>query len=175
VTPDYLALACMSQAEAGGMSRVVSLVTVHERLRETAPRQLERLYRPFWWDRQAEHGDDERPSNWLPIFESDGATLSVRYYDDYIRNGYGLMGAAIDDETENALRTMREIVEDPENWIEFRLEPGQIEFGQNRLIAHGRTAFHDAGTDAPSRRHLLRYWLRSEGGIELEAEPTPTA
>ena len=85
------------------------------------------------------------------------------------------MGEAIDDVTEHALRTMQAVAEAPENWIEFRLQPGQIEFGQNRLIAHGRTAFEDPDRDAASHRHLLRYWLRSVGGIELEAEPVPTA
>lgn len=169
-SPNYLALACLHQAEAGGISRVASLTTAHNILMETAPHHLARLYRPVWWDRQAEHGKDDCPANWLPVFEADGENLSVRYYDDYIRNGYKLMGVALDKETSEALEAMQAIIEMPENCVEFRLQPGQILYGQNQLVAHGRTGFHDPKNDE-FKRHLLRFWLRSGGGIELEAEP----
>lgn len=169
-TPDYLALACLLQAESDGVSRVASLTTVHNILLETAPQYLARLYRPFWWDRQAEHGKGERPANWLPVFESDGETLSVRYYDDYIRNGYKLMDAALDEETSAALEAVRAIIESPENSVEFRLQPGQVLYGHNQLVAHGRSAFRDV-EEKTLGRHLLRFWLRSAGGIELEADP----
>lgn len=170
LTPDYLALACLRQAEDGGVSRVASLTTVHNILRETAPQHLARLYRPFWWDRQAEHGADERPASWLPVFEPEGETVSVRYYDDYIRNGYRLMDSALGEETSAALEAMQAAIEEPENSVDFRLRPGQILYGHNRRVAHGRTAFRDREGGVPGR-HLLRFWLRSTGGIELEADP----
>jgi hypothetical protein len=169
-SPNYLTLACLHQAEAGGVSRVASLTTAHNILMDTAPQHLARLYRPFWWDRQAEHPEGDRPANWLPVFESDGETLSVRYYDDYIRNGYKLMDAEMDEETSSALEAMQAIIEMPENRLEFRLQPGQILYGHNQLVAHGRTEFRDPGND-DSRRHLLLFWLRNAGGTELEAGP----
>jgi hypothetical protein len=166
-TPELIGLACLQQAEVGGTSRLASLVTAHNLLLERHPEILPRLYRPFWWDRQAEHSPDEVPSSWLPIFSWDGERLNVRYYDDYIRNGHLLMNAPFADEDSVALAAMKAIVEEPENWVEFRLEAGQIEYTNNQLLAHGRTGFRDAG--GLSGRHLLRFWLRSVGGIGLEA------
>ncbi len=80
------------------------------------------------------------------------------------------MDAELDEETSAALEAMQAIIEMPENWLEFRLQPGQILYGHNQLVAHGRTEFRDLGNDG-SRRHLLRFWLRNAGGIDLEADP----
>lgn len=170
VTPEIIGLACLQQAVTGGMSRLASLVTVHNRLLANHPDELTRLYSPFWWDRQAEHAPDEPRASWLPIFSWDDRRLRVRYYDDYIRNGYRLMDAEIDNAGLKALAVMRIAVEAPENWIELRLQPGQIEYANNHLIAHGRTAFRDEGAQSRAR-HLLRFWLRSVGGLELEPNP----
>lgn len=173
MTPELMGLACLQQAEVGGISRLASLATVHNRLLERRPEVLPRLYRSFWWDRQAEHAPDELPSSRLPIFTWDSERLSARYYDDYIRNGHRLMNAPLAEEDNAALAAMKAIIEEPDNWIEFRLEPGQIEYTNNQLLAHGRTGFRDA--DGRSERHLLRFWLRSVGGIGLEAETAAIA
>ena len=53
--PSAIGLFCLQFAQQGGLSRVVSLCTVHNELRRCHPDLLARLYRPFWWDRQAEH------------------------------------------------------------------------------------------------------------------------
>lgn len=169
LTPDIMGLVCVNQAPQGGMSRAASLVTAHDELLETAPDLLERLYENFYWDRQAEHGGNEDLTTWRPVFERHGERLMVRYYDDYIRNGYRLMKMPMDLMGNDALNAMRRIVERPENCIEFRLEPGQIEFLDNQTVSHGRTAFEDA-PKTPAPRHMLRFWLRSGGEIELDAE-----
>lgn len=176
MTPELMGLSCLRQAATGGNSRVVSLATVHNDLRDRQPEHLARLYRPFWWDRQKEHAPDEIPSSRLPIYWTDGRRLGARYYDDYIRNGQSLVQAALDEKGDAALAAMREVVEDPDNWIEFRLEPGQFEFVDNHLLAHSRTWFRDpeGTTNGRGGRLLLRFWLRNAGGIGLEAE-TPVS
>ena len=164
-TADYMALACIRQADAGGVSRISSLVAAHNWFCRTSPQLLERLYAGFWWDRQAEHGAGDRPANFLPMYSSDGARLRVRYYDDYIRNGYRLMQESLDALGSDALAAMRDFVEAPENCFEFRLDRGQIFFLNNHVIAHGRSAF----VDTPSTdRLLLRFWLRPHGGVAFE-------
>src|SRR5262245_51152 len=47
--PAHVGLFCLESASEGGVSRFVSLVTVHNQLRGRAPDLLARLYRPFWW------------------------------------------------------------------------------------------------------------------------------
>ena len=171
MTPDFFSLTCIRQAESGGESLLASLVSAHNDLLENHPEHLARLYEPFWWDRQAEHDPNESPANWLPVFTRYGDTLSVRYYDDYIRNGYRLMKEDIDPAGQAALAAMQEAVEAPDNRISFRLRPGQVICAQNMQIAHARNGFNDPSVKTEGGRLLLRYWLRTEGGIELDGVP----
>lgn len=163
-TPHFVGLFCLQPAASGGHSRCVSLVRAHDALGEQAPELLERLYAPFWWDRQAEHGPDEAPSSEHPVFEGSNGTLVARYYDDYVHKGYALKGAALDEAGAAALAALRAIIEAPESWLEFRLGSGQFQYINNRQVAHSRTAFRDDG----AKRHLLRLWNRDEGSPELE-------
>jgi hypothetical protein len=64
---------------------------------------------------------------------------------------------------------MRGIVDDPANWVEFRIEKGQLQYLNNRQFAHSRTAFKDAGAPESGKgRHMLRLWNRDEGSPDLE-------
>jgi len=55
---------------------------------------------------------------------------------------------------------MLEISEDDGLSIDFDLEPGQMQFVDNRALGHSRAAF----VDYPERkRHLVRLWLRDRG------------
>lgn len=48
MSPDYLSLTCIRQAETGGESLIASLVSAHNELLENHPDLLKRLYEPFW-------------------------------------------------------------------------------------------------------------------------------
>lgn len=168
--PAHVGLLCLDTAAEGGVSRFVSLVTVHNLLRQRQPGLLARLYRPFAWDRQAEHGPDDRPWAWRPVFAWDGRRLTGRWYEDYIVKGQALAGEPLDAEGAEALAAVRALVDAPEHWTEFRIERGQFQYLDNLRFAHCRTAF----ADAPGRRrHMLRFWNRDAGRPDLEAEPTP--
>ncbi len=167
--PAFVGLFCLESAMEGGLSRFVSLVTAHHELRRRRPDLLARLYQPFHWDRQGEHAPDAPRVSRRPVFEYEGGTLASRYYEDYIRNGSKLADAELDDEGLQALEAMREIVDDPVNWVEFRIEKGQLQYLNNRQFAHSRTAFQDAGPR--QGRHMLRLWNRDEGTWHLEGSP----
>ena len=167
--PAFVGLFCLESAMAGGLSRFVSLVTAHHELRRRRPDLLARLYRPFPWDRQGEHAPDAPRVSRRPVFEFERGTLASRYYEDYIRNGSKMAGEELDDEGVQALEAMREIVDDPANWVEFRIEKGQLQYLNNRQFAHSRTAFTDAGPG--QGRHMLRLWNRDEGTWHLEGSP----
>ena len=139
-------------------------------MRRRHPDLLERLYQPFFWDRQAEHGPDEAPYSLRPVFAYDGKQLSARYYEDYIHKGYALASEALDTRGEEALHALQEIVNDPANGIEFRMSSGQIQYVNNRQFAHARTKFADNKT-ASIERHLIRCWHRDEGLPGLEGQP----
>jgi alpha-ketoglutarate-dependent taurine dioxygenase len=166
-TPAFVGLFCLQSASDGGLSRYTSLLTAHNELRRRHPALLPRLYQPFHWDRQAEHDPGEPRFATHPAFAFDGHALSVRYYEDYVVNGYALAGERFDDIGRDALAAMREVVDAPAHWMEFRIETGQFQYLNNRLFAHCRTQFHDA-PGADHRRHMIRVWIRDEGAPDLE-------
>jgi alpha-ketoglutarate-dependent taurine dioxygenase len=166
--PAFVGLFCLESAPAGGISRFVSLVTAHDEVSRRRPDLLARLYESFAWDRQAEHPPEAARHARRPVFarERDGRLLA-RYYEDYIHNGHRLAGEPLDEAGREALQAVREIVDDPAHWVEFRIERGQLQYINNRQFAHSRTAFKDA-PDGSRRRHMIRLWNRSEGTIDLE-------
>ncbi len=160
--PELVGLVCLSPAHEGGMSRFVSLVTVHEELKRRHPALVRRLYEPVSWDRQAEHAPDDAKVSRQPVFEQTARGLHCRYNQSLIENAEGLTSTRLDDEVREALQAMRGITDSPELCVEFRIEKGQIQYLNNRLFAHSRTPFRDS--DVPGQqRHLIRLWNRDEG------------
>jgi len=69
------------------VSRFVSFGTVHNEIRRRRPRVLPRLYRPFPWDRQAEHAPGESKAGAQPVFQYDGRGLVGRFNERLIETG----------------------------------------------------------------------------------------
>jgi len=150
--PDYVALLCQQTAKAGGVSRLMSVATVHNALLAECPALLARLYRPFWYDRHREHAEDEPGTFAAPVFEYDGR-LKARLALLEIRGGYKLRGVEIDDETQRALAAVQSVFDRPELRVELDFQPGQVQFVNNRTTGHARTEFTDH--EAPERRRQL--------------------
>ena len=165
--PAFVGLFCLESAPTGGMSRFTSLVNAHNILCRQSPEFLARLYQPFAWDRQSEHPPEAVRFAMQPVYEFQGGVLAARHYEDYIHKGAALAGRVLDTAGREALLALREILDDPDHWIEFRIERGQFQYINNRQFAHSRTAFEDAPSGARSR-HMLRLWNRDEGTRHLE-------
>src|SRR2546421_12540548 len=160
--PEQVGLYCINPAQEGGVSRFVSLCTVHNELRRRHRGLLPRLYRPFPWDRQAEHAPDDPKSTRRPIFRLDGKWWMACYNERLIQTGTELAGRSLDAEGKEALAAMDAIVNSPALWVEFVVERGQVQFISNRQFAHSRTEFVDA-PEPTLKRHLIRLWTREEG------------
>ncbi len=160
--PEIVGLYCINPAAEGGVSRFVSLCTVHNELRHRHPDLLPRLYRAFPWDRQAEHMLDDTKTGRCPIFHYDSQTLLARFNEKLISSGADLAGDPLDGEGQEALEAMRAIVDSPELWVEFTVERGQVQYINNRQFAHSRTNFKDA-LEPHLKRHMIRLWTREEG------------
>ncbi|OLB08891.1 MAG: hypothetical protein AUH14_00230 [Candidatus Rokubacteria bacterium 13_2_20CM_69_15_1] len=160
--PERVGLFCLNPAREGGVSQIVSLVTVHNELRRRHPDLLPRLYRPFPWDRQAEHASADAKIAWQPVFHADGRDIVARYNETLIANAEALTDTTLDREGQESLAAMRAIADSPELRVEFTIEKGQIQYLDNLSVAHSRTAFKDA--DEPHlKRQLIRVWNRNEG------------
>ena len=159
--PEYVVLLCLRAAKSGGHSRAISFHTVHNALLARRPELLPRLYRPFWFDRQREFHPGEDPIFSAPVFTMDGE-LRARFSAHQIRGGYALRGEPVDNEGAEAIAAMLDTFEDASLSANFDLEPGQMQFVDNRALGHSRTAFEDS-PEPERRRHLIRLWLRDRG------------
>ena len=159
--PDYVGLLCLRRAMSGGHSRVISFHTAFNQMLTHCPERLGRLYEPFWFDRQREFHPDESPIFAAPVFD-DRAELKARFSVHQINSGYAMRGEPVDEAGAAALSAMLDIFEDDALSADFDLEPGQMQFVDNRALGHSRTAFVDY-PDAAQKRHLVRLWLRDRG------------
>lgn len=158
--PDYVSLLSLHQAREGGWSRFISFYSVHNRLLQEAPELLERLYQPFYQDRQGDFWPDEPQTVFYPVFSYDGH-LRCRYTHFTIPAGYETAGVEIDEAGRASFEAMTGIVTDPALYCEFMIEPGQIQIVNNQWCGHGRTAYVD--DEDGERRLLLRLWHRERG------------
>jgi hypothetical protein len=151
----------LKRAMHGGSSRVISFHTAYNALLARAPERLARLHEPFWFDRQREFHPGESPVFAAPVFDRSDA-LRARFSLHQINSGYALTGEPIDAAGAKSLAAMLEIFEEAALSFEFDLEPGQMQFVDNRSLGHSRTAFAD-WPDPDKRRRLVRLWLRDRG------------
>lgn len=160
--PDYVALLCLRPATKGGVSRFCSVHAVHNRLLAEHPCELERLYECVLWDRQAEHAPGAPKVTRAPVFRYENRKLSARLNVSLIRKGYEVAGVEMDPATRGALEALESVADDPELWFELPIERGQLQFLNNRSIAHYRSEFADH-EDPARKRHLVRTWHRQSG------------
>jgi len=160
--PEYVTLFCLSQALSGGVSRVMSMYTVHNALMERHANLLPRLYGNFWFDRHAEHEPGEVKYQGAPVFAYEDGELKVRIAHREIEGGYALRGEALDETGRAALAAVKEVFDTPELRAELTFKPGQIQIVNNRRTGHARTDFID-GERPDQKRHLVRLWLRDNG------------
>ena len=159
--PEVFALLSVRPSVSGGESGVLSFYAVHDALERRDPAVLARLYEPYCFDRQQEHGPDEAPYFAAPVFTCRGA-LRVRYSDVLIPRGYALAGKPLDEPGRRALDTLAEVLAEPVFAVHFDLAPGQVLILNNAFIGHARTAFTDHA-DPGKQRLMLRLWLRDQG------------
>jgi alpha-ketoglutarate-dependent taurine dioxygenase len=158
--PDYVGLLCLMPAREGGISRFASVYTVHNEMRRRYPRELARLYQPFYYDRQAEHAPGAPKVAWTACLRYEGGRLRARFAPFLIRKGYALMETPLDAEGEDALVALADVLEDTRLWMEFTIERGQLQYLNNQEFVHYRSEFKD---DESRKRHLIRLWLRESG------------
>ena len=160
--PNYVALLCLRPAKTGGISHIVSFQAAHDALKAKRPDLLERLYRPFYFDRQREHAPTDVMTTHHPLFEDSGGRLLARLSRFQVVNGQKLAGADLDLIGLEALDALEAEMNAPGMDVSFFFEPGQIQIVNNRRIGHRRTSFSDWPEDR-KKRLLVRLWLREEG------------
>jgi TfdA family taurine catabolism dioxygenase TauD len=156
---DVVALLCLKRAKSGGLSAIVSSMTVHNVMAKRRPDLLERLYQPFPVDRRGEVPEGKAPFYEAPVFNEHEGYLSVLYSRLHIGSSQRFPEARrLTAEDVEALDMFAELAGDPELRLDMSFMPGDIQFLHNHTILHARTGYED-WPEAERKRHLLRLWL----------------
>ena len=156
---DVVALLCLRRAKSGGLSSIVSSMTVHNVMAERRPDLLERLYQPFPVDRRGEVPEGKGPFYEAPVFNSYAGCVSVLYSRLHIGSAQRFPEARrLTPEDFEALDMLAQLAGDPELRLDMNFMPGDIQFLHNHTILHARSPYED-WPEPGRKRHLLRLWL----------------
>jgi hypothetical protein len=127
------------------------------------PDLLAHLYNGYFHHRfgQQAPGESLVTAERVPIFSITDGVPSVIYIRGYIDLAISEGHVSPSEAELEALAYMEEVSERPDIRLDFRLEPGEVNFTNNCFLLHTRTEFEDSD-DPAQRRHLLRLWLREE-------------
>jgi hypothetical protein len=159
-TCDIVSLMCIRAAKAGGASRIVSAGAVHNRLLETRPDLLAKLYGAIVcrrWKLDADLGSGVHVKQ-VVFFSRATGRLSCNLSGSYPRRAVEFGDTVMSARLEAALDELQRLTRSPEFYLDMAIGEGDIQFLNNRVILHGRTAFED-WPDVARRRHLMRLWL----------------
>src|SRR6516225_2262404 len=164
---DVVALLCLRRAKSGGLSNIVSSMTVHNVMAARRPDLLERLYQPFPVDRRGEVPEGKAQFYEAPVFNEHAGYLSVLYSRLHIGSAQRFPEARrLTTKDIEALDMLTEFAGDPDLRLDMNFMPGDGPFLHNHTILHARSAYED-WPDAERKRHLLRLWLSPPGARPL--------
>ncbi|MBV9200443.1 MAG: TauD/TfdA family dioxygenase [Alphaproteobacteria bacterium] len=164
---DVVALLCLRRAKSGGLSSVVSSMSVHNAIAQRRPDLLERLYQPFPVDGRGEVPDGKAPFYEAPVFNAYCGHVSVLYSRLHISSAQRFPEARrLTAEDIEALDMLVELAGDTELRLDMDLMPGDIQLLHNHTILHARSAYED-WPEPERKRHLLRLWLSPPGARPL--------
>jgi hypothetical protein len=156
---DVVGLLCLRPSRSGGLSSVVSAVTIHNEILKRRPEYLAPLYRGFHYiRREAALTESPITPHRLPVFGARDGKVSVRLIRNQINAAAAKSGVPLDPIEKAALDLFDELAYDPAVHLDMDLQQGDIQFCNNYTILHSRTAFEDY-PEIERRRHMVRLWL----------------
>jgi Taurine catabolism dioxygenase TauD, TfdA family len=154
---DVVTLLCVRRARAGGLSKLVSAVSVSNAILARRPDLHALLCQDYWRSRQGEEAGGEREVYALPVWAVHGDKFTTQYSRTFVEAAQKLERVPrLTAAQEEALDMHAAVCE--ELAFTMTLEPGDLQLLNNHVIYHGRTAYEDEdGRDRD--RLLLRQWL----------------
>jgi len=150
-------LMCVRPAQEGGRSKIASSVTVYNELLRRSPESVAVLSEPFYWTRHGEVNPGESPFYTSPVFNVLDDKLCVCFSLGSITKGHELPGApALSEPQKTALALVEQIAQEQHCAMELR--PGDMQFLNNYVVLHTRTAYTD-WPEETKKRLLWRLWL----------------
>jgi Taurine catabolism dioxygenase TauD, TfdA family len=164
---DVVGLLCLHPARSGGLSSLVSSVTLFNEMRKRRADLAGILFDRIETDRRGEIPAGQKPYFCIPVFNWFAGLLSTIYQRSYIESARRfpevppLTPAQIE-----ALDLFDELANDPALHFCMELQAGDIQLVHNHTLLHDRTAFED-WPEPERKRHLLRLWLAPKAARPL--------
>jgi hypothetical protein len=166
---DVVGLLCVKKAKQGGISRIVSSVTVFNELLARKPDLVPELFKPFHLDTHQEGNVYSIPIIPCRCFNEQ---LRTFYHSDYFRSVQRYPHARLTDQQSELLDLYDEITLSKDFFLEMDFEPGDIQLVSNHALLHSRTDYEDS-EDPEEKRHLLRLWIsvdQAQSGAEKRSK-----
>jgi hypothetical protein len=167
---DVVGLLCLRPARSGGLSSLVSSVTIFNEMRRRRPDLAKDLLEPIETDRRGEVSKGQKPFFRIPVFNWHCGLLTTIYHRAYIESArrFADVPPLTAAQTE-ALDAFDGLANDPRLHFFMEFRAGDIQLVCNHSLLHDRTAFED-WPEPERKRHLLRLWLAPS-----DARPLPAA
>jgi hypothetical protein len=157
---DVVGLLCVRPAKSGGVSRLVSAMTVFNELLRTAPQHLDLLYRGFYFYRKKEEAVGSPPvsAEPLPMLSYLDGDLSMMYWPHWAGAATQIRNVPYTPEEQAALDAVNALTRREDLVLNTNFQAGDIQYLNNYKILHSRTDYEDH--EEPDRkRYLERLWL----------------
>ena len=158
--PDFVGLLCIRPAKIGGISKFVSVYTIHNQILKLNPDFLQLLYKKFHFDKRNEFEKNESPTTFEPIFKYENNELKFRYLRNYIDDGQKIVKQPLSTEQNHILNQLDEIIHDEKFSVSYDLKQYDMTFFNNHRIIHGRTSFEDF-SESDKKRYMVRVWIKN--------------
>jgi hypothetical protein len=166
---DVVGLLCLQPAKSGGLSSLVSSVTMFNEMRKRRPDLARLLFEPIETDRRGEVPVGQKPFFCIPVFNFHAGLLSTVYQRSYIESARRFPDVPpLTQEKIEALDLFDQLANDPGLNFRMELQAGDLQLVHNHTLLHDRTAFED-WPEPERKRHLLRLWLAPQ-----TARPLPS-
>lgn len=164
---DVVGLMCLRPAKSGGLSSLVSSMTIHNEMRRRRPDLLQALFEPIETDRRGEVLDGQKPYFTIPVFNRHEGLVSAIYQRQYIESARRFSDVPpLTSRQIEALDFLDDLANDQAIHIFMEFRPGDVQLVHNHTVMHDRTSFED-WPEPERKRHLLRLWLAPAEGRPL--------
>ena len=168
---DVVTLLCVRKAKEGGLSKIVSAVSVSNAILARRPDLHALLCQDYWRSRQGEESGGEHKVFPMPLFCLHEGKFTTQYSRTFVEAAQKLpsvprMTPAHDEALDLHAAVCEELC------FTMAMEPGDLQLLNNHVIYHGRTDYADAdGTNQD--RLLFRLWLATPNSRALPASYVP--
>jgi hypothetical protein len=157
---DFVGLMCFTPARFGGESLVASTMEAYNIVLSEHPEYLPILYKYFAKDRMGEQQPGEPGWELLPLFCYEGGYLSGTTSTSWFISAMRFPEVArLSADEMSCFLFLDSLPKRAGMALSMTLEPGDMQFLNNFVVTHTRTAFVDDPEDPLHQRHVARLWL----------------